>query len=194
MLGLHAKRCGWCLALLVSCGDDEGSGDEQGSASDGTEASASADDDGSSATDDAATEGSTSADGSASVEGSASVDGSSGDGASTSAADDTGALACGDATCGADQTCVNPCCGGPAPLCYPASPDGTCQGADTPVPPEQCRFGGCEAEVCCDPAPCVPEPPYCVATDELSCSGTQCSVDSCSGDLDEGGALHCACA
>jgi hypothetical protein len=192
-MNLRLHRWGCWLALVVACGDDEGGGDEQGSASEG----ATADDDVGSSGASASTDGTTNGEGSTSIDGSASVDGSSDGGASTSAGDsgsDTAGLGCGTAPCGADETCVNPCCGGPAPLCYPASPAGTCEGADTPVPPERCQLGGCEAELCCDPAGCMPDPPYCVATDQLSCDGTQCSVDACFGQLDRTGALDCQCA
>lgn len=181
--------------LFVGCGDDAGGDDEQGSA----DASGSASATGSESTgaDDEASvgEASVGSEGTSGT-GSSSADGgtSSGAGESSGSGDDTAGIACGDASCGGDETCVNPCCGGPAPVCYPASPNGTCEGRDTPVPAEECQFGGCEAELCCDPAPCVARPPYCVASDRLSCTGNQCSVDTCQGELNGLGGLDCLCA
>ncbi|HSO37467.1 MAG TPA: hypothetical protein VLT33_33310 [Labilithrix sp.] len=84
---------------------------------------------------------------------SASPDG--GDGSTPPLAD--APFACGTATCRVDQYCLEPCCGGPAPQCQPATDAGTC-------PPGTHLGGSCagRAPDLCQPDPCVPAPPRCV--------------------------------
>ncbi|HEX3850569.1 MAG TPA: hypothetical protein VGF76_23550 [Polyangiaceae bacterium] len=99
-----------------------------------------------------------------SLGGSASTGGSGGTSAGTA-----GVQSCGAATCGANQYCVVPCCGGPAPLCFPPPDGGTCpEGSTTGC------FGGASdactnSATCCQPASCNPAPPYC--SDTLPSSG-----------------------
>jgi len=112
--------------------------------------------------------------------------------AATSASDDTGATACGDSVCGADEVCVQPCCGGPAPGCFDTTLDGTCKDGVEPVPAAECP-GPCSTEVCCPPQPCEAAPDYCAGIGELQCHETQCSLGDCFGTLQDG-ALYCECA
>jgi len=94
--------------------------------------------------------------------------GGNGTQAGSSGADTGGAagepISCGTSTCGPSQYCVIPCCGGAAPMCFPAPSDGsTCPtgshaGCST-------HFGTCAQPAnCCQFDDCTPPSPYC--TDE----------------------------
>jgi hypothetical protein len=89
-------------------------------------------------------------------------------------------FACGQTTCGVNQYCVMPCCGGAAPLCETSLLDaGACPpGFHT----AQCQQGpGCEAN------PCTPPAPFCVdAPSDPKASGC--------GQYDKGRTLTCLCA
>lgn len=112
--------------------------------------------------------------------------------ASTSATDDTGAVACGDDICGADEVCVQPCCGGPPPGCFDTTREGTCEDGGEPVPAAECPVP-CSTEMCCPPQPCEAAPDFCAGMAELQCHETQCSLGDCFGTLQDG-ALFCECA
>jgi hypothetical protein len=95
--------------------------------------------------------------------------------------------------CEPNEICINPCCGGEPPACYPAHPDGMCDPGDAQVEPTQCAFGGCDASPCCQDGPCMPPPAYCTDSTGLRCDGDQCNLDGCFGDL-MGDDLFCTCA
>lgn len=112
---------------------------------------------------------------------------------STSAGSETGEpITCGEGTCTFGQICVLPCCGGPAPACTDPDGQGQCPDGMPPVPMDRCP-GGCTGPLCCLPVPCQADPPFCAAPGELQCTGTQCSIDSCFGEL-LGDQLECQCA
>ncbi|MEM6990266.1 MAG: hypothetical protein AAF721_07210 [Myxococcota bacterium] len=187
------------------CADD--GGDEGGGASaDGTAADSAGDDDqaddggGSGQVDgDGTDEGG--GDGTSEGGGDGTSEGGS-DGAGTSDGGETGGdssgdtgrpVECGPVTCEAGDVCVAPCCGGPAPACEPANPDGTCAAGSVPVDPAECGLG-CEADNCCMPGPCTPPPSYCTPPATLRCDDNDnCSVAECFGML-EGDVLSCQCA
>jgi hypothetical protein len=64
----------------------------------------------------------------------------------------SGAFACGTQTCGAEQYCIVPCCGGAPPICTPKPDGGAC-------PPNTSDEG-----TCCRQMPCTPAPRYCSDT------------------------------
>jgi hypothetical protein len=185
------------VVLLCACGDD----DDGPSTSSGLESNTST----------ASESGSeSSADGGGSMSGSTSGSTGSSTGEGTGATvDDTGAdsgsdgattgtpTACGDLECGADEICIAPCCGGPAPFCGPARGDACPRGTH---PVDSCQFGGeCgPGQLCCEDDPCVADPPYCAPTSETMCMDdpnsprVQCS-SPCFGRLTDG-TLSCECA
>ena len=69
-----------------------------------------------------------------------------------------GPFACGNAACAANQYCVQPCCGGPAPQCTPVPDSGVCPGGTS--------LGSCPGTgtTGCVEGPCTPAPPYCIDT------------------------------
>jgi hypothetical protein len=114
------------------------------------------------------------------------------DTSTTSDSDDTSAKPCGDGMCGADEVCVNPCCGGPAPGCEDSDANGQCPNGQEPTPADQCG-NGCNTLVCCPMAPCMADPPFCAGKADLQCHETQCSLDECFGTLQDD-QLSCECA
>jgi len=70
-------------------------------------------------------------------------------------------VACGSTICEASQYCVIPCCGGTAPMCFPAPSDGSMCPTGSHA---GCRsnFGTCTSPAnCCQYDDCTPPPPYC---------------------------------
>lgn len=88
-------------------------------------------------------------------------------------------FACGSQTCGVNQFCVNPCCGGAAPQCLPLGKNGAClPGFHAAL----CQGGqGCEAD------PCTPPPPFCVD------SASDPRAQGCRQSDDKSRSLACAC-
>lgn len=100
---------------------------------------------------------------------------------------------CGEQSCQDGEVCVVPCCGGPPPACSEPDGRGKCEGGQDPVPSVECEFNRCAGPLCCPPIACQPDPPFCVASPMLSCEGTSCNIESCSGTLN-GDTLECECA
>jgi hypothetical protein len=81
-----------------------------------------------------------------------------------------GPLPCGSLTCGANQYCVQPCCGGAPPACV-MKPDG---GACPPgTHPGLCSNSGqcTNPGDCCQFDPCIPPPEYCADQFPIGCYG-----------------------
>jgi hypothetical protein len=122
-------------------------------------------------------------------------DGGTGDGGDASdtgmedAADTSvGPIECGDTTCGADEYCVQPCCGGAAPMCQPRQEDGTCPPGTNEYSP--CYGGSGD----CAPEPCEPPPAFCAPDDECTSDGCP-AVDCYGGYWDEATRTYnCMCA
>jgi len=68
-----------------------------------------------------------------------------------------GQLACGSATCGANQICVSPSCGSGVQVCLPLGDAGQCPAGFKRT--DQCSPGSGPG---CVPPPCEPPPPFCV--------------------------------
>src|SRR5262245_17330603 len=75
---------------------------------------------------------------------------------SDSGGSESGGVACDTQSCAADELCVLPCCGGPAPPCIDM-PQGGCAPEDQEVPADQCSQP-CATPMCCIDN-CVPDPP-----------------------------------
>jgi hypothetical protein len=79
-------------------------------------------------------------------------------------------FSCGSTSCAPAQYCVIPCCGGPAPACFPASSDGTCPTGSHPGCSFSSGSGTCTPPAsCCQPDDCTPPPPYCAGTKPQIC-------------------------
>jgi hypothetical protein len=92
--------------------------------------------------------------------------GGSGGSAGTDAG--SGPFACGTETCGANQYCIHPCCGGAAPACFDKPDGGSCPSGSH----DGCNTGSgfdCTGPDCCEPDPCTPPPPYCADAPESNC-------------------------
>lgn len=208
MAWIRTWRIGQSLVLVAAasgCGDDERgdtAADTGATSSQSTTMSASSTDDGASMTSGVSLSGGDSQSGSGSQ--TASGSGADASGSATSGSGDdadsgvTGSpVACGDLTCGADEVCVQPCCGGPAPFCGPVDGE-ACPAGSHEV--ELCTFGvDCGPDqVCCEDDACVPDPPACVSVDEIVCerspnSPTAYCNTPCFGTLAEG-TIACECA
>lgn len=107
----------------------------------------------------------------------------------------TGSTSCGSETCGPDEICVRPCCGGPAPPCLPLPEGGSCTAPNVPM---LCDDGtpGC-LEIC------TPPPPFCARAADIVCHDCDGPVprscdppgQGCFGELEQDGRnLACTCA
>jgi hypothetical protein len=65
-------------------------------------------------------------------------------------------FACGTQTCGENQYCIHPCCGGPAPGCDDVPASGTCPTGTHSAVCAHTGKQGCEQDAC------KPDPPYCI--------------------------------
>jgi hypothetical protein len=130
------------FVLLAGCGSGQGGADAGGGAPRGGSGGA--------AGGQAGTAGSASTGGTAGTAGTVGTAGSTGTGGA-------GHLACGSTTCGANQVCVNPSCGGGAEVCLPLGDAGQCPTGFTRT--DQCSPGSGPG---CVPPPCDPPPPVCV--------------------------------
>jgi hypothetical protein len=100
-------------------------------------------------------------------------------------------------TCNAGEICVLPCCGGPAPACFPLPADGDCGTGYLDEGGVRCCQNDPDPVACmqmqwCVPGPCVADPPYCATADEVTCNGTDCTTEGCYGELVDG-QLLCRC-
>lgn len=106
-------------------------------------------------------------------------------------------VACGTAlTCEPGQICVVPCCGGPAPGCEEQQPGDECLGTIDEGGAQCCQTHpdpvACMMSQWCIPGPCVPDPPYCVPAQTVTCNEFECTVEGgCFGMLGDDDVLHC---
>ena len=107
--------------------------------------------------------------------GAGAASGSSATGAGTGVG---GASMCAGQSCALGQICVNPCCGGEEPPCYPAPEDGGAGPAGTHAV-DSCPRTGMPG---CDSDPCMPPAPYCA---DSAPAGCEMVVD---------GQAYCVCA
>jgi hypothetical protein len=77
-----------------------------------------------------------------------------------------GAVACGGVTCGSNQVCVQPSCGGGVAVCTPLGDAGDCPTGWTMT--NLCPIAGGAG---CVPPPCTPPAPKCVDL-PAACGGT----------------------
>lgn len=110
-----------------------------------------------------------------------------------------GGAPCGNMTCGMQQVCIIPCCGGPAPRCF--VPDG---GQCTP-PLQPCPFGqgGCYSPCTPPPPRCIEVPAECLGNATCDCLSKNAFTDPCTASglgsgcgpaPGPGGAIECVCA
>ncbi len=99
-------------------------------------------------------------------------------------------VACGAAVCGADQYCVEPCCGGSAPVCVDSNADGSCPDGTRNQP---CSAPGGSSFGCA--SDCVPAPPFCAPRSACSAGECPASGAGCFGGLWEAASstFHCVC-
>jgi hypothetical protein len=90
-------------------------------------------------------------------------------------------FACGTKTCGPNQYCLQPCCGGPAPQCQPADDAGGCPAGFHPGVCSGSAGQGCVEDNC------IPDPPKCI--DDPVKEGTGCDPVDKSSRI-----LMCQCA
>jgi hypothetical protein len=86
-------------------------------------------------------------------------------------------FACGTSTCGGDQICIHPCCGGAPPACEPLQDGGTCPAGFTIS--NQCYNFGTGGTTGCEPPPCTPPPPYCAPSGTSNTCGLQNDSHDC---------------
>ncbi len=86
-------------------------------------------------------------------------------------------FSCGTSTCGGDQICIHPCCGGVQPACEPLEDGGTCPAGYTIS--NQCYNFGTGGTTGCEPPPCTPPPPYCAPSGSSNTCGLQNDSHDC---------------
>lgn len=131
--------------------------------------------------------GGSSGEGGGSSSGTSGISGSSGDAAGGSSAQGGssggsgagvgGAELCGMTTCSANQYCVVPCCGGPAPLCFDPPDGGACPDGSTQGCFSGASYACASVATCCQPVACTPPLPYC--SDTLPSGGCSLQGRTC---------------
>jgi len=83
-----------------------------------------------------------------------------------------GPFACEGKTCGPNQFCIHPCCGGAAPLCVAMPEGGACPSGTQPT---SCQpFGGpSSGGLNCQYGPCKPPPAYCADSIPSGCDNNE---------------------
>jgi hypothetical protein len=109
-------------------------------------------------------------------------------------------VACGTQTCGANQVCVQPCCGGALPLCEPPTDGGGCA---PPATMGQCFDNGLKTGcvvACTTASPfCKDVPSNCNPSSSLMAICSCYPSDPCAGNgscagMSASGVLSCVCA